>query len=67
MLPRDSTIRLMKPSDDVAILDGLTATKVLDPACGTGNFLYVADGDKLFLKTIIPSRKMTKKYLGDTQ
>jgi len=23
-------------------LDGLTATKVLDPACGTGNFLYVS-------------------------
>jgi hypothetical protein len=23
-------------------LDGLTATKVLDPTCGTGNFLYVS-------------------------
>jgi len=23
-------------------LDGLTATRVLDPACGTGNFLYVS-------------------------
>jgi uncharacterized DUF497 family protein len=26
---------------------------------------FVADGDALFLKTIIPSRKMTKRYLGD--
>jgi uncharacterized DUF497 family protein len=26
---------------------------------------YVADGDVLFLKTIIPSRKMTKRYLGE--
>lgn len=26
---------------------------------------FVADGDVLFLKTIIPSRKMTKRYLGD--
>ena len=25
---------------------------------------YVKDGDSLFLKTIIPSRKATKKYLG---
>lgn len=26
---------------------------------------FVADGDVLFLKTIIPSRKMTKRYLGE--
>ena len=26
---------------------------------------FVEDGDKIFLKTIIPSRKMTKQYLGD--
>ncbi|MFM8636091.1 MAG: BrnT family toxin [Planctomycetia bacterium] len=26
---------------------------------------FVADGDVLFLNTIIPSRKMTKRYLGD--
>ncbi len=26
---------------------------------------YVRDGDSLFLKTIIPSRKATKKYLGE--
>jgi len=25
---------------------------------------YVKDGDTLFLKTIIPSRKATKEYLG---
>ena len=25
---------------------------------------YVEDGDKIFLKTIIPSGKATKKYLG---
>jgi len=25
---------------------------------------YVKEGDSLFLKTIIPSRKATKKYLG---
>lgn len=25
---------------------------------------FVSDGDVLFLKTIIPSRKMTKQYLG---
>ncbi len=25
---------------------------------------FVADGDVLFLKTIIPSRKMTKRYFG---
>ena len=25
---------------------------------------YVKDGDSLFLKTIIPSRKATKEYLG---
>ena len=25
---------------------------------------FVADGDVWFLKTIIPSRKMTKQYLG---
>jgi len=24
---------------------------------------YIRDGDKIFLKTIIPSRKATKKYL----
>ena len=26
---------------------------------------FVEDGQEIFLKTIIPSRKMTKKYLGD--
>lgn len=26
---------------------------------------FVADGDVLFMNTIIPSRKMTKRYLGD--
>jgi hypothetical protein len=25
---------------------------------------FVKDDDKIFLKTIIPSRKMTKHYLG---
>ena len=25
---------------------------------------YVRDGESIFLKTIIPSRKMTKKFLG---
>ena len=25
---------------------------------------YVKEGEKIFLKTIIPSRKATKKYLG---
>jgi len=28
---------------------------------------FVTDGDVLFLKTIIPSRKMTQRYLGDTR
>lgn len=28
---------------------------------------YVEDGEKIFLKTIIPSRKATKKYLGKKQ
>ena len=28
---------------------------------------FVTDGDVMFLKTIIPSRKMTKRYLGDRQ
>ena len=26
---------------------------------------YVEDNEKIFLKTIIPNRKATKKYLGD--
>ena len=26
---------------------------------------FVEDKDEIFLKTIIPSRKMTKKYIGD--
>jgi uncharacterized DUF497 family protein len=26
---------------------------------------YVEDDEKIFLKTIIPNRKATKKYLGD--
>jgi uncharacterized DUF497 family protein len=26
---------------------------------------YVEENDKIFLKTIIPNRKATKKYLGD--
>jgi uncharacterized DUF497 family protein len=26
---------------------------------------YVEDSEKIFLKTIIPNRKATKKYLGD--
>ncbi|MFM7034028.1 MAG: BrnT family toxin [Planctomycetia bacterium] len=26
---------------------------------------FVANGDVLFLKTIIPSRKMTRRYLGE--
>jgi hypothetical protein len=26
---------------------------------------FVEDDEVVFLKTIIPSRKMTKKYLGD--
>lgn len=26
---------------------------------------YIEDNDKIFLKTIIPNRKATKKYLGD--
>jgi len=28
---------------------------------------YVEDQKEIFLKTIIPSRKATKKYLGDTK
>ena len=28
---------------------------------------FVEDGDERFLKTIIPSRKLTKKYLKETQ
>ena len=28
---------------------------------------YVEDNEKIFLKTIIPNRKATKKYLGDKQ
>lgn len=28
---------------------------------------FVANGDVLFLKTLIPSRKMTKRYLGGRQ
>ncbi|GAB6267626.1 MAG: hypothetical protein PHW12_00855 [Smithella sp.] len=28
---------------------------------------YVEDHEKIFLKTIIPNRKATKKYLGDKQ
>jgi uncharacterized DUF497 family protein len=26
---------------------------------------YIEENDKIFLKTIIPNRKATKKYLGD--
>ncbi len=26
---------------------------------------YVENGDEIFLKTVIPSRKATRKYLGD--
>ena len=37
---------------------------------GTDDYVYlvpfVEDDEVIFLKTIIPSRKMTKKYLGDT-
>ena len=28
---------------------------------------FVEDGEKIYLKTIIPSRKATKKYLGGKQ
>ena len=28
---------------------------------------YVEDNEKIFLKTIIPNRKATKKFLGDKQ
>jgi uncharacterized DUF497 family protein len=28
---------------------------------------FVETGETIFLKTIIPSRKMTKKYLGDSK
>ena len=28
---------------------------------------YVEDDEKIFLKTIIPNRKATRKYLGDKQ
>ena len=28
---------------------------------------YLEDEQRLFLKTIIPSRKMTRKYLGDSR
>jgi len=28
---------------------------------------FIEDEDTIFLKTIIPSRKMTKKYLGDNK
>lgn len=28
---------------------------------------YVESGDEIFLKTIIPSRKFTKIYLGDSE
>ncbi|MEX2516299.1 MAG: BrnT family toxin [Gammaproteobacteria bacterium] len=28
---------------------------------------YVESGDEIFLKTIIPSRKFTKTYLGDNE
>lgn len=34
-----------------------------------GNYLYIVpyveDSEKIFLKTIIPSRKMTKRYLSE--
>jgi hypothetical protein len=28
---------------------------------------YIEDDEKIFLKTIIPSRKATKKYLGESE
>jgi hypothetical protein len=45
-------------------LDGLTATKVLDPACGTGNFLYVA---MVKLKEIEAEARDWLAQLGETQ
>ncbi|MCE9631002.1 MAG: class I SAM-dependent DNA methyltransferase, partial [Planctomycetia bacterium] len=45
-------------------LDGLTATKVLDPACGTGNFLYVS---MVKLKEIEAEARDWLAQLGETQ
>lgn len=45
-------------------LDGLTATKVLDPACGTGNFLYVS---MVKLKEIEAEVRDWLGQLGETQ
>jgi hypothetical protein len=45
-------------------LDGLTATRVLDPACGTGNFLYVS---MVKLKEIEAEVRDWLRQLGETQ
>ena len=45
-------------------LDALTATKVLDPACGTGNFLYVS---MVKLKEIEAEARDWLGQLGETQ
>lgn len=45
-------------------LDSLTATKVLDPACGTGNFLYVS---MVKLKEIEAEARDWLAQLGDAQ
>ncbi|MFM7136689.1 MAG: class I SAM-dependent DNA methyltransferase, partial [Planctomycetota bacterium] len=45
-------------------LAGLTATKVLDPACGTGNFLYVS---MVKLKEIEAEARDWLAQLGETQ
>ncbi|MEX0670696.1 MAG: DNA methyltransferase [Pirellulales bacterium] len=45
-------------------LDGLTAMKVLDPACGTGNFLYVS---MVKLKEIEAEARDWLAQLGETQ
>jgi hypothetical protein len=45
-------------------LDGLTATRVLDPACGTGNFLYVS---MVKLKEIEAEVRDWLRQLGEKQ
>ncbi|MFM7107269.1 MAG: class I SAM-dependent DNA methyltransferase [Planctomycetaceae bacterium] len=45
-------------------LDSLTATRVLDPACGTGNFLYVS---MVKLKEIEAEARDWLAQLGETQ
>jgi len=65
----EKAVSLIEGNDILAVVDGAGKFShqkqyILDIDGYAYIVPFVLDGDAVFLKTIIPSRKMTKRYLG---